>query len=326
MLADEFPEIGVTAPRPGEGSSVSLRLEVADVDSVAVQAVAGGGALERPPADSPYGRGATIRDPFGHRWLLAAQPAPRYPNGTREGDVGYISFETPDLARAMAFYGEVLGWTFSAGSSEQGRQVDDVAPMTGLWGGSPRGLPVITWRVDDIDAALERVREAGGSGDEPEVTPYGSTATCIDDQGDRFCLWQPTAEQSLDRPQHSSRQGDVWYLALEVRDADRARAFYATVLGWQFAPGSSRVQDTMPPIGLTGGHAEASAVPMFLVDDIQSTVERLRRRGGTSTDPLEDGPGQSAMCVDDQGTRFWLHQVRKQDLVFAFFKDQTKVR
>lgn len=55
----------LAAPRRGQGTGVSLRREVPDLDDVAQRAVA------RPPTDSPYGRGATIRDPFGHRWLLA---------------------------------------------------------------------------------------------------------------------------------------------------------------------------------------------------------------------------------------------------------------
>lgn len=75
MLADEFPEIGVSAPRPGEGASVSLRLEVGDLEEVVRHAEAAGARVVRPPADSPNGRGATIVDPFGHRWLLAQQPA-----------------------------------------------------------------------------------------------------------------------------------------------------------------------------------------------------------------------------------------------------------
>ncbi|MGH8919659.1 MAG: VOC family protein, partial [Actinomycetes bacterium] len=37
-------------------------------------------------------------------------------NGVRHGDVSYITLGLPDLARARAFYGTVLGWRFSPGS------------------------------------------------------------------------------------------------------------------------------------------------------------------------------------------------------------------
>ncbi len=58
-------------------------------------------------------------------------------NGFRHGDVSYITLGLPDLARGLAFYGAVLGWRFSPGSSEHGAQVDAVVPMTGLWDGEP---------------------------------------------------------------------------------------------------------------------------------------------------------------------------------------------
>ena len=70
-IADEAPEVGVAAPRPDEGSTVSITAHVRDVDEVTERAVANGARLERPPADYPYGRNAVIRDPFGHRWYLS---------------------------------------------------------------------------------------------------------------------------------------------------------------------------------------------------------------------------------------------------------------
>jgi predicted enzyme related to lactoylglutathione lyase len=47
------------------------------------------------------------------------------------------------------------------------------------------------WTVADIDAAVARVREAGGTVlQEPAQQPYGITAECTDDQGSRFYLGQ----------------------------------------------------------------------------------------------------------------------------------------
>ena len=43
--------------------------------------------------------------------------------------------------------------------------------------------------VEDIDAAVSRVRQAGGTViEEPSVQPYGKSALCTDDQGTRFYL------------------------------------------------------------------------------------------------------------------------------------------
>ena len=45
------------------------------------------------------------------------------------------------------------------------------------------------WTVADIDAAVARVREAGGTVmKEPKRQPYGVMAECADDQGSRFYL------------------------------------------------------------------------------------------------------------------------------------------
>jgi predicted enzyme related to lactoylglutathione lyase len=49
----------------------------------------------------------------------------------------------------------------------------------------------LSYRIDDIAAAVERVRAAGGHADEPEPKPYGLIAECVDDQGATFRLWQP---------------------------------------------------------------------------------------------------------------------------------------
>lgn len=67
MVSDAHPEIGVVAPEPGRGTSVTLHVEVADVDAATVQAVDAGATLDRSPADNPYGRSAVLRDPFDRR-------------------------------------------------------------------------------------------------------------------------------------------------------------------------------------------------------------------------------------------------------------------
>jgi predicted enzyme related to lactoylglutathione lyase len=46
------------------------------------------------------------------------------------------------------------------------------------------------FRVDDIQAAVERVRAAGGTASEPRHEGYGIRAECADDQGVRFLVGQ----------------------------------------------------------------------------------------------------------------------------------------
>ena len=69
---------------------------------------------------------------------------------------------------------------------------DETRPPLGIRSAqSPEPGVQLSYRVDDIAAAIERVRAAGGHADEPERKPYGLVAECADDQGATFRLWQP---------------------------------------------------------------------------------------------------------------------------------------
>ena len=71
MLADEYPEHGIVGPQSLGGTSVSIHLHVDDADAILAKAVAAGGTLLRPATDMFYGeRSGTVRDPFGHEWLV----------------------------------------------------------------------------------------------------------------------------------------------------------------------------------------------------------------------------------------------------------------
>lgn len=72
MLADEYPDRGITAPKSGGSSAVSLMMYVKDVDAVVAKAEKAGATVERPITDQFYGdRTGGIVDPFGHRWHIA---------------------------------------------------------------------------------------------------------------------------------------------------------------------------------------------------------------------------------------------------------------
>ena len=47
------------------------------------------------------------------------------------------------------------------------------------------------FRVHDLDAAADRVRELGGQVLDVQQHASGGNAVCVDDQGTRFELWQP---------------------------------------------------------------------------------------------------------------------------------------
>ena len=307
-LAEAHPEIGVTAPRPGE-SPVSLMLPVDDTDSVRARAIDRGASGDRPPYDGYGQRMAWIVDPFGHRWGLTS-PLVEHSGAfaPRHGDLAYASLWVPDPERARRFYSAVLGWTYG----ERGL-VEGTAVHTGLYAGEGTPTLFCCWAVDDLEAARDRVLDAGGQAGEIAEEPFGRVVDCTDDQGTRFALWAADPEPAGPPPPvNGSRPGDISYLTLQVGDSARARAFYGAVLGWTFEPGRIddgwQVSGPAPMTGLAGGHAHATVVPQWIVADLAAAVAAVRAAGGTSTDPEQQPYGLTATCTDDQGMAFYLVQ------------------
>ncbi|MDQ6911219.1 MAG: hypothetical protein M3Z84_10645 [Actinomycetota bacterium] len=166
---------------------------VDDVDETLERVIDAGGQAGV-PQDAPYGRVADCFDDQGMPFALvggAGMGAERgTPNGSRHGDLAYITIEVVDSVKARAFYGSVLGWRFGPGSVTDGWGVDDVVPMVGMVGHQALATVVPMYRVNDLDAAVEGVRAGGGTASDPERQPYGITSSCADDQGTRFWLGQ----------------------------------------------------------------------------------------------------------------------------------------
>ena len=76
-LCDEFPENSCSqSPITLGGTSVTLHLNVDDVDATYAKAVTAGAVGVMPPADMFWGdRYGQVVDPFGHRWSLSAPTA-----------------------------------------------------------------------------------------------------------------------------------------------------------------------------------------------------------------------------------------------------------
>jgi predicted enzyme related to lactoylglutathione lyase len=158
-----------------------------------------------------------LTDPFGHRWTLSTPIAgfdrAEYGRVSREegyeliesqqlkshsqGDLYYFTLQVHDLARAQAFFGSVLGWQFP--DPAQGHVANISAPPGGVAqvepGGSTRAQ--LWFVVDDIHAAVVKVRELGGTASEPVLYDSGWSADCVDDQGTTFNLSVPAAKYTL---------------------------------------------------------------------------------------------------------------------------------
>ena len=222
MLADEYPEIDSVGPETRGGPTCSFTIEVPDADASFARAIAAGAVVERPVDDQFHGnRMGSVRDPFGHRWTLSTPIAgfdhAEYGRVARQegyeliesrqlkrhaqGDLYYFSLHVHDLARARAFFGAVLGWQFpDPETDEQGAHIENISAPPGSIGqvapgGSTR--PQLWFAVDDIHTAVAKVRELGGTCDEPVLYDSGWSADCVDNQGTTFNLSVPAAKYTL---------------------------------------------------------------------------------------------------------------------------------
>jgi predicted enzyme related to lactoylglutathione lyase len=117
--------------------------------------------------------------------------------GLSRADVLYACTElsttnarTSPRAPRTKTYKAVLGVPFSPGHPGAWRTEETRPPLSIM---SPAGAEPgvqLSYRVDDIAAAVERVRAAGGHADDPVRRAFGLLADCADDQGVTFRLWQ----------------------------------------------------------------------------------------------------------------------------------------
>lgn len=306
-LADEYPDIGLRAPAP-QSVSVSLMLAVADTDATLERARAAGADVQREPYENHGSRSAAIIDPFGHRWMLSG-PVTGAVVPIQHGDVGYVSVWTPDSDRATAFYGHVLGWTYEQGNHRVAKE----GLHAGVFAGEGSPDLFCCYAVTDVAATRQSILDGGGQVGDVEEREFGLVVDATDPWGTAFAVFQPKPGEP--RPSlNGVGPGDLSYLTYEVVDSAAFRAFYSKVLFWSYEPG--RVDDgwqilgTHPMAGVAGGSAENVAVPMWTVADIESAVARVREGGGTVIDePSQQSYGRSALCTDDQGTRFYLGEL-----------------
>jgi predicted enzyme related to lactoylglutathione lyase len=114
------------------------------------------------------------------------------------GEPGFFELGVEDAERGRAFYEALFGWRFERGPSGQGYAIATSSIAGGIHGGDRGATPYLFFRVDNIEAAIERVRELGGAvedvdveGDDESTARFGRFKLCRDDQGSPFGLHQP---------------------------------------------------------------------------------------------------------------------------------------
>lgn len=99
-----------------------------------------------------------------------------------------------------------------------------------------------------------------------------------------------------------------------MADARRAKEFYGPLLGWTFHQMGSGEEGWIDTGGVRGGLHGNDPNPgvqlYFTVPDIDAALKTVAELGGTPGKASEEAPGfgRFAVCTDDQGTSFGLHQ------------------
>jgi predicted enzyme related to lactoylglutathione lyase len=200
------PVGGFARMTPGAHSPASWAsyVSVEDIDAALHRARARGGAVAMGPLEVPgQGRAAVLTDPWGASIGLfhaAAADAP-IPDVPPEGAFCWETLVTPDPAAAVAFYGEVVGWT--VGPAPGGGDVPILTargrPVADVQRASP-GRPA-AWLTYVAVAALEPVRDrvAALGGEvrtaEVRIPEVGRVAFVADPQGATFALFERAARR-----------------------------------------------------------------------------------------------------------------------------------
>lgn len=189
-VANVYPPMGLAS---NDSPEPQVWIEVEDITAAVAEVRRLGGTAQDPVAyDS--GASAECRDPQGVRFNLTVptesyrQPARR---SSEPGELFYWSLPAPEAAESKRFYGALLGWEFGDPGNQGGMHVENRLPDGGLGGGREGEHPELFFRVDDLDAAMARVRELGGTAELAGEGAEGRHAMCVDDQGVAFGISEP---------------------------------------------------------------------------------------------------------------------------------------
>lgn len=127
------------------------------------------------------------------------------------GKLVHLELPAKDGERARTFYGSLLGWKFKdAGMPGMDYfMTEGIEPVTAVYTSPEQTGAVIYFDVDDIDAAIKKVRQLGGEADRKGGVPgQGWFVSCRDTEGNAFSLWQadPSAP-ALDPREASAARG-----------------------------------------------------------------------------------------------------------------------
>ncbi|HEU4730624.1 MAG TPA: VOC family protein [Kofleriaceae bacterium] len=252
---------------------------------------------------------------------------------TNTGRFVWYELLTTDVAGAIAFYTEVVGWTTEPwGNGDYQMWVGSQGPLGGVtllpnaakqMGAGPYWQANV--EVANVDATIEQVKRLGGKLYVAEDVPtVGRLAVIGDPQGAVIAVFTPQGDmQSHD----TAKPGEFSWHELYTTDHEAAFAFYHQIAGWErlgehdmgamgkyllWGRGGKQLGGMMTmPAGMKT--PEGRAVPpswMFYITtaNLDAALARAKARGARVLNGPMDVPGgqRIVQLLDPQGAAFAL--------------------
>ncbi len=243
-----------------------------------------------------------------------------------EGVFCWVDLSAHDMAAASRWYSEVFGWEMAVGAggmpytmaTQSGDLVAGLGQMPDEM--QRQGVPPMwnnyVW-VEDCAKVEANARELGGTvfATTMAIGEFGSMAFLQDPTGAMIGLWQPGTHRGAQRV---NQPNSMCWNELMTRDVDKAKDFYAKLLGWtyQVIP----MGDFDYTSAMCGERSNAGLMPMtgpewegvpphwmvyFAVADTDAICRKIEASGGKVCVPPTDIPvGRFAVVNDPQGAVF----------------------
>ena len=234
----------------------------------------------------------------------------------------WVDYSAPDLAAAQAFYGDLLGWSFTDGNPEFGGYLTCLRKDRAAAGMMPQMDPAqpagwtTYFATEDAAASVGQITGAGGTvvAAPMDVGPLGRMAIALDPEGNAFGLWQAGEHTGVNI---SGEPGSLVWNDAAVDDPAAARAFYGAVFAFHFDEidgmgGYATFATGDRPLGGLGGLRPGSYkgwTVCFSIDSADDAVSGVERSGGTVVMAATDTAyGRFAVFRDVWGATFSVMQ------------------
>ncbi|SRR5258708_6387422 len=251
----------------------------------------------------------------------------KYPHGT----FSWADVASTDIEKSKKFLTALFGWTSQDMPTGEGRPDYTMFYLDNkvVAGGSPTFMPNMPsfWNnyvsVENVDEVVANVEKLGGKVTMPpmDVLDSGRMASIQDPTGANLSLWQPKKHIGA---AIVNTVGAMSWNELYTKDVEKAKQFYADLLGWTYEVDEKNNSYIMiKNKGRSNGGIFAMTPEMgtmppnwtvyFTVKNLDESLAKVKELGGqVYMGPKEISIGKIAMIADPAGAAFMMIEMSIQ--------------